>query len=370
LKIICLLLLIFLPNFSYSQSQYNFVLEELYSRGPSAKAEAMGKGFVANTENEFGSYYNPALSSLSEGLVINTSFSNRYEFYDNSRYNYWGVSYKIKNIVTVGLSRYYFNYGVDFYKSSAQEPYTSVLVGEISNTIYTVNFSREMMNDVYLGININSVTPNYLFNQSPKVPNKSATTFDIGILAKINISNLSPYTSQLIQFGAALYNINNVKYGYEYSFLGYTGYESYALPVILRFGSSYSMKYKRDYIIKNLNLVGFLAHLEMEDNSTSHYVLLKLGAEVTLLDIISFRGGYSIGNNFERSTNGKLNGDTYGIGLKIPLNLILKYNLPLSLTIDYVNLKPPPQRDSWNEGYYVFDRFNTISAKLNFVPNF
>ena len=111
-----LFILLLISELSYSQSnEYKGYLEELYiARQPSPRAEAMGRGHVADNQNDFGSFYNAALTSLSEGLTVNTSFSHNYFFTDSAFYNYIGASYNLKGIGSFSLSRYHFNYGQEF----------------------------------------------------------------------------------------------------------------------------------------------------------------------------------------------------------------------------------------------------------------
>jgi len=86
---------------------YNGFLEELYvARQPSPRAEAMGRGLAADVQNDFGSFYNPALTSNEDGLKLNTSFSNKYYGNDSAFFNYFGASYKLRNVGTFGLSKY------------------------------------------------------------------------------------------------------------------------------------------------------------------------------------------------------------------------------------------------------------------------
>jgi len=337
---------------SYSKNYYGF-LEELYiDRQPSAKGQSMGGGLVAYSETEFGSYYNPALTSLSEGLTVNTSFSNNYKNYNDAKFNYFGTSYKIKNIGSFSLSRYQINYQTYDFKNNY-------------HSIYNLNYSKEIVKNFYAGVNVNLLTPHFAGMYEPIETNKTIYIIDIGILIKIPVENSSKNISQLFQIGSAYTNLNRTKYDNGLT-LGNTQY--YPLPAILRLGGSYKVKYKRDDIIKKLNLIGLLAHVEFEAvTNSSRYVKIKLGGEVTFFDIFSFRAGYTIGNTFERSTSGKLNGDSYGAGVKIPVDLIFQLASPLSLSIDYVNLEQPPERDSWN-GVERFGRFNTVSLKLNWVP--
>lgn len=309
--------------------------------------QAMGGGLVASPENEFGSYYNPALTGLKDGISIASSFSNHYKFFPDAKFSYYSASYKIKKIGSFGLSRYKVKY------SDA-----SLTMESYYNTIYTLNYSREILKNFYGGVNINIVEPH-----NPGEINKLLVPIDIGLLIKIPVEKNGKSVAQLFQLGGAFYNINSVKYSNSNLDPHY-----FVLPSILRGGGSYKIDIKGNPIFPKSNIFSFLGVTEFEwVTNSSRYVKIKLGGEVTFIDIFSFRAGYTIGNTFERSTSGKLNGDSYGAGVKIPVDLIFQLASPLSLSIDYVNLEQPPERDWWN-GVERFGRFNTVSLKLNWVP--
>ena len=119
----------------------------------------------------------------------------------------------------------------------------------------------------------------------------------------------------------------------------------------------------------NTNDIELLSHLEYENvvNATSDFkFIIKFGQEITIGDLFSLRAGYfsqKINNHGNPDIESSFSQFTYGAGLKIPLSTIFKMRNPLSLSIDYVNLKQPTALTTLN-----VDKFNTISFNLNFNP--
>lgn len=345
-------------------------MQELYfDRQPSSKAESMGGGLSAYTENEFGSYYNPALTSLSNGLVVNTSFSNNYRSNEKGGFKYLGATYKIKNIVTIGFSRYDFYYGDDYYASNGME----AMFVDLHNTITALNISKEIFKDFYAGVNLEIIKANEIFFYFPKIGERNLYPIDIGILKKFNLPNKSSNITQSIQVGSSLYNLNNVEYDYDYylSFINVFGTHHILLPVTFRLGASYNLKFKENRILKDFNIINFLAHAEMEKVLNSNlYTRLKFGCELTLLDILSLRAGYYFGNTYVYKLASDYTPLTYGIGLNIPFNSLFNMSSTISISIDYVHLNQPPEWDLWHENLYTYDYFKTLSANLRWVPHF
>jgi hypothetical protein len=365
MKTVWLFLLLLFSNLSFSQSFnsiYHGFLEELYfDRQPSAKAQSMGGGLSAYTENEFGTYYNPALTSLSEGLTVNTSFSSNYKNYIDGKFNFQSASYKVKNVGSFGLSRNYLSYQTEYY-------YYGKIISESYHSIYTLNYSREIFKDFYAGININALTPHFNGQDEPRQIIGTTYPIDVGILVKIHFLNSSTDISQLMQIGSSLYNLNGVRYDDGVG-LGNTKY--YPLPIIFRLDTSYNVKIKKNNFLKSHEIFSFLGQVELEwVPNSGRFVKIKLGSEVILLNIFSLRGGYIVGNKYEANVKDIYN-LAYGMGLKIPLNLIFQAKSPLTLSIDYVNLKQPPLPNFLTSSEYdEIDRYNTLSLNLNWSPTF
>lgn len=317
-----------------------------YERSPSAKAESMGKGMVANPTNEFASFFNPASSSFSKGLDLSTSFSHNHR----RNYNYEGINYKLKNGGgSLGISRYYIGMGLNEDRSE-----------NVSYTLYALNYSTEIVNDLFAGANVNLINtfiPGYQSYMSYIAPeNIMSASIDIGAIKTFDLSEkTSPDRKQMITLGASITNLSfTVLHDY---FFG-----RYSLPVLLRAGGAYNIDVLKsdshnDPFASMLNL---LVHGEYEKELRHDNLdVLKGGLEIKVYEILSLRGGiygqwYAGGswNNYF----------TYGAGLNIPINKLTHGNYPFKLVIDYVNLKQSPRTNS--------SKFSVVSIKLNWIPEF
>jgi hypothetical protein len=107
----------------------------------------MGRGLVANSEGNFGAYYNPALTSLTNGLKINFSSTRGNKY--NSRLNYYEASYTNEKWGSFGIGAYYIN------KNPPSEyGYNRIGKGTYYDAAYTINYSKEVVKDFYAGVNL------------------------------------------------------------------------------------------------------------------------------------------------------------------------------------------------------------------------
>jgi len=350
---------------SYTQNTYGGILSELYfERMPSAKSEAMGRGSAANTDGNFGSFSNPALTSLNNGFTFNTSFSRLYYIWDDAKYNYFGLSYTDKKLGSFSLSRYHWTIGpIIITNETGAEIGTT---NDYNRSLYTLNYSREIIKDLYGGLNItmNEIVLPYTSDFTLGKTTNTAFSLDFGLLKRFEFP--SPVNKNLLhtfQLGGTIYNVTGTKIKPDVDV--YTT----PLPSILRLAGSYNMKLKGNLIVPNTNDIELLSHLEYENvvNATSDFkFIIKFGQEITIGDLFSLRAGYfsqKINNHGNPDIESSFSQFTYGAGLKIPLSTIFKMRNPLSLSIDYVNLKQPTALTTLN-----VDKFNTISFNLNFNP--
>ena len=95
-----------------------------------------------------------------------------------------------------------------------------------------------------------------------------------------------------------------------------------------------------------------------------------MGNEITFLDIFSLRTGYYWGNTYVNKLASDFTPFTYGFGLKIPLDKILKTSFPLFVSADYVHLNQQPERDFFNEQLFLYGYYKTLGISLNLSPKF
>lgn len=347
MKIIWLILLTTVSAISYSQESfednvYKGAMSSLFvNHRPGAKGEGMGRGLVANNEGDYGSYYNPALTSLSKGLNFTYSYSQN----ENPKpsQNYYGISYSNEKLGSFGISAYLFS-KVSYYVDNKKSYY---------DAIYTLNYSKEVVENFSVGFNLNlnhySDLVDTWFN-GPRLIMDDPVSFDMGILKKFDIDLEK---RQILQLGAALYNVTNSKVSNTYG--GYTYKEP--LPVIFRIGVSHDIKMRQSLQFNNSDLFSFFTHIEYQKFINSEYdAMFKIGEELSILEVVKLRAGYFYsriqnadrpgGKNFNQSEL------TFGAGLNIPLNKIIKMKSPLNLKIDFASIEVPEFQNYFELNYY------------------
>ena len=354
------------PSLSFSQSQsensYNGALYELYfNRQPNAKAEAMGKGLVTNTEADFGSYYNPALTSLGNGIVLNISktFLPR----DETAYGYIGVGYSDSKLGSFSISRYNYGRGI-----------TEGRGDKYHNSIHTLNYSREISKGFYAGANVELVHMGYLgsrysdlqlgspvFYYGDNFKSSDAFTLDLGILRRVEFGNPQSKASNIFQVGAAIYNVT----GSQIENKNYKDLNE-VLPVIFRAGISLINNFftdtkKTSSDFQMFTVIEFESVLNAQDVNT-----LKFGEQVIIGDFFILRGGVTFRQK-------EINNDSYytytknraefnlGAGLKLPLNKIVKSDVPLNLVVDFTPSLPETKTNK---------SFTNLSLSFNYTPKF
>jgi hypothetical protein len=312
---------------------------------PDPKSEAMGRGLSANSEGDFGSYYNPALTSLIKGVNFNLSHTNLSR--DNTDYNFISIAFDVKNIGSFSISKY--NYAVDI-DDGGDAAY--------HNSIHTLNYAREISKDFYGGINLNLVHMGFLrpysnvFEYVSSYEKSSdAFTFDVGVLKKFQFEN-NESSENIFSMAAALYNpfglgIRNKNINEDYK-------EN--LPVILRTGFSYNHILRKG---KNSSkLFQSFTHIECEGVlNGDENPIVKIGEEFTIHDFLILRGGIASEGKYEnRSEAGII--VTYGAGVKAGLNKFLNKNDLFEITVDYAGTPPSS----------IYSIFNIFSVKINYIP--
>jgi len=366
-----LLILVVSPfknSFSQNYDVFGSPLAELYLyREPNAKADAMGRSGVVSLDNNFGSYYNPALTSLGSGITANASFSKPFYLAEKSTYNYFGVSYSDKKIGSIGLSRYHWNFGEDIIITDETGRETGE-VGHIHYSLYTLNYSREIIENFLVGANIGYINNHFPASPSGTDGDGKCFTFDIGLMKGFDIPGAADNLKHSFQLGTSLINVTGSKISYA------DANQKDALPQIFRFGGSYNLKVKGKFIIPNSNLIETLTKVEYQKVLNSNYFsAVKFGQEFTLGEIFSLRAGYfkqSL-NDFGNSNNASSQSMfTYGAGVKIPVNLIFESKTPIALEIDYVNLEQPSFINSATFfNYTKWDNYSNISLTLKIIPS-
>ncbi|MBN8572004.1 MAG: hypothetical protein J0M18_20475, partial [Ignavibacteria bacterium] len=342
---------------------------DLYlNRQPSPKAEAMGNGLVANSDGDFGSFYNPALTSLTIGTNFNSSYSEPKT--GKSSFNFIGLSYTNEKSGSFGISRYYWGKDDKTYRDYGVN-------GKVYNAIYRINYSREVVKDFFAGINAGVYHISYypdafigirVGTEYEYSVHDDGVTLDFGLLKKFTFeNNLNKNLSQILQLGSSIYNLTGSKVHY----VNADPVEE-PLPVIFRIGGSYSLKINDGEIKTSKEMISSFTHVEFEKVLNSDYdAVYKIGEEILLYEIIALRAGYyytkirdEIGDSYYWDIMPKSQSDfTLGVGFQIPINKIFKFTAPLTLKIDYASMEP---------GYTRYpsslDKFFTLALNINYSP--
>ncbi len=364
MKTIWLFIFILSSNISYAQylrdaNIYEGILANLYiNHQPSAKGEAMGKGLVANSDGSYGSYFNPALTNLSKGLNFDYSYSQSEGV--KPSLNYYGISYSNEKFGSIGVSAYYFSKPLDDNPGFVEQRKHSYY-----DAIFTVNYSKEVIKDFYAGVNLGVYHfYQYYYWLTANNPGGNffiadGVTLDLGLLKKFTLKTSA--NEQIFQLAASVTNFTNSKVVSDEG--GFVNKE--ALPVTFRIGGSHQLKIP-DGVIKGVPYpVQFFTHFEYEKIINSEYYgTFKIGEELSLWAILYLRAGYF--NSKMEGNDGYFIGEfTYGAGLSIPVNKLLKTKNELTLKIDYVGLN---LKDYRRYDYNDYSDYNTLALSLNYIP--
>lgn len=345
-------LLTILPTITFGQYEYGFLQETYFGRQPSARAEAMGKGYCAIDGDLTSIFFNPAGISSINGFEIDGSFSSPCYLAPDAKYSFVSLGYKINNYLTIGLSRNKFILGKDIITTdvngNSYGPYTPYN----SNSILTL--SSEPVKNLFFGLNTN------YFTWHPLDKSATAIYFDFGVIKKFQFAQ-NKTIKHSINIGASITNLN-------YSKLTLNTYIG-NLPVITRYGANYQFTFDRHLLIDTLKTLGLLLQGEYKVLLNSQYNSgIHVGCEINVLEIISFRLGYykekEYDFNIPTYNNNEISAFTYGVGIQIPLYKLTK--IPLKVSFDYTSL---PQV-SYSKIFTSWDNFTTYNLRLNWILHY
>lgn len=373
MKSIWLLLFALLTSQLYSQetyenNMYSGTLATLFVyHTPSAKAEAMGRGQVANNNGDYGVYYNPALTSLSNGVKFNYSYTEVGRA--KPSLHYYEVSYSNKKLGSIGLSAYH-------YSKDQQNIYAfkDKYNGGYYDAVYNLNYSREVYKGFYAGMNFGVFHySNYIYSITgfPESAIDDGVTIDLGLLKKFEIFSSSQ--KQFLQFGTALYNITNSKTSrtsrsYNINFVN-------SLPVLFRIGASHQIQFKDKDALGESDLFSLFTHFEYEKIINSSFdAVFKIGEEISVKDIFYLRAGYYYSEVGDNSYQGGYHSElTAGVGVNIPMSKIFNFKNPLNLKIDVSSIGPPKEPKHYYSNLASGDFFTnnnnlTLGLSINYIP--
>lgn len=365
MKTILFILIILFVNSAFSQEVYEQntyfgILSNLFiNHQPNARSEALGRGLVAGNDGNFGSYYNPALTSLSKGFNFNFSYSeSRNAKPSITAYN---IFYSGEKLGSFGISANIFSKReLNTYGFKAQNRWKSYY-----DAIYNINYSREVVKDFFAGVNLGIFHFHNYYEWI--IPSGYMGNFviddglylDAGVLKRFMVKHSD--FEHIFQLAAACNNITDSKIittdiGYE---------EREPIPVILKVGGSYQFALlngqDRHKIISTFTQIEFEKTVNSELSHT-----LKFGQELTIYEVLSLRLGYFSspqgGSDYDDSKK-----FTYGLGVNVPLNKILKTKKPLNIKLDYAGTDLD-KVNRYGFVYDYYDNYRIINLSVNFSP--
>ncbi len=357
MKSLWIFLFVTFSSLAYSQGihqtdLYQGLLSNLYiSHQPSAKGEAMGRGLVANYDGEFGSYYNPALTSLGSGVSI--SKSHTFLYTNDVYYDYKSAGYSNKKTGSFSFSKNnWINTEPTMYKP------------QYDNSIYTINYSKEILQGFYGGLNFNIVRLGYRTNydysnrKTTFTDNTSESfTLDIGVLKQFNLVKSSDgKTTRIFQAGASLFNLNKGRISYSD--------RSEQLPVIFRAGMGYLINFSDAEKNSELSSVfRSFTHFEYESTLNDDQIsVIKIGEEIILGDFFILRGGFISSGRYEYANPISKPEITFGAGFKVQFNKIFKSSDSLIMILDYAGMPPTTSKSNTANVFILWG----LSA--NYIP--
>lgn len=354
------LIVLSITQVSLSQRVYIETFSEFfYGRQPSARAEALGRSYVAIDNDLSSTFYNPAGIAALEGISISGSYARPYYYLlEDAYYNYFAAAYTFPKYGVIAVSRFYFSYNYEFVRYSSPD----IVIGKTNPdmSLYSVSIASGILKVINIGVNANLFQYNSHYSGIQNDQRKNTInsyTIDIGLVKNVSI-NLSENVSSQLKLGSSLYNITTAKFDFYY------------LPVSLRLGAAYSIVYENQVVFPTMKTIQLTLVAEYQNLLNSKYrTTLSSGLELSCLEILSARIGYysqSL-NDYGLSTNSNaINSVTYGIGVHLPLSAITTNAIPISLKFDYTSLPQPVGNKS--SQYVHLKNFSVTNLSLNYLP--
>lgn len=358
--VILFFLLLHQTAFGKSYRKYNFGF--FFGRQPSARSEAMGRTLTAANDGVFTAFYNPAGIVLNQGLNVAFSYASPYYLLTEANYNFIGLTYNARKLGTFGMHRFHFSSGQEQRIRSVNDP-DKVLDSYIpSTTFYTISYAKEIMTDLTIGLNFNLYSDKMSDTKTIK-----SYPINIGLLKTLLIKNERENKKRL-NFGASIKNVFGTNIDFSSpaliaDSLYNLSYEE-SLPIILTTGLSYELLLSKHPTLSNLHLFGMTLQLEYEDVLNYKYQAgIKIGSELSFLDIFYFRTGYYSFKSDPDLLSGKkrLTDFTYGFGIHLPIDEFIKEKFPLTISFDLTSLKQPSYIKDFND----WDNFSTYSLNIS-----
>jgi len=299
--------------------------------GIGARSVALGSATAAISNDVEQVFWNPAGVALKD-QIVQASF-NYNQWFADLNHNAAAVSYNFKDIGTIALGVITFGASDipadrDIYPNNPDLwPYQiDKASGNTFNYLdlaVSVTYSKYVMDNLSLGVTAK------LINQSIDDMSTSAIAFDIGTIYDIGMLNW--------KIAARMSNLGQDMTFYDFP---------YGIPLAFSIGTSI-MPYSND-IAKLLLSVDAIKY---QDSPQSFFA----GGELTLLDILSLRGGYKInysgtkddGTTWRDPLETTIEGFSMGVGIHYPVS---NYDLRVDYCYTSMDLFNGVHRISLNIG--------------------
>jgi len=348
-----LALILAIPLITSGQYDYGFLQESFFGRQPSARAEALGKGYASIDGDLAAIFYNPAGTFTLKGVELNASFSSPYYILSEAKYSFLGVGGNINKYLTVAVSRNHFEAGGEIMPIT---PGGSPVAGGggPTNSFYTLNLSSQPVRNLFIGLNVNYLEWS-LSNRSG-----NSTYLDLGIIKKLDFCQQGT-RHHTVNFGAGITNMTFASVKLE---TGY-GKDEMELPVVNRFAVNYQFSLYSS-VSDSLSILSLLWQGEYQLLLNSKYLDgFHTGAELMILEIFSLRIGYYTEKQYDydmpSDNRDEIHSLTCGFGIQMPLHKMTR--IPLKFSFDCTSL---PQVD-YTRKPMDWDSFSSYTFRLNWI---
>ena len=349
---VCLVLLGQSIQAQESKNAYNEKYDEiLLLRQPSARSEAMGRGYVAAGEDIYSVYYNPAGIARTKGLQFNSTYTpSPILGRNNAFYQFFGLSGKISQYFTLALSNFSFNFGDPAIDRQDNRHGTPLLKN------YKLTAASQPIKNLFVGI-----SANYLRKRNFSIRHAS-TYLDIGAIKTVDF-NIGDNLRNKISAGAS---IINVSFGKMAISTDETQLGTQTLPVIARAGVGYNIALTHELFTIEMDIIDVLLHFEYQNLlNYEYFTAYRGGCEVKLFEILALRAGTFAESVFDYGfpdfNFSTLSDFTYGFGLIVPFSKLTHERFNVDFFFDYTSL-PQLGRSKINNEW---KNFNTFNAGVN-----
>ncbi|MFH1311625.1 MAG: hypothetical protein ABIJ00_00195 [Candidatus Eisenbacteria bacterium] len=318
--LISVVMMLILVTRGIAWSDYNGVLSELFfAREPIARAQALGRAYVAIDDDGAAIFYNPAAGAAFGAPSACFSHSDRYYTLEDAAFTFGQVTVPLGRFGSIGFGKYHFDYGLE------------TLDGNTTTmSAIATAYSRRLKGDLFVGLGFERVRQDLTDDGS------SAYLVNLGFLWSIWQSQSGSSRSQECWLGSSIMNLGGSSIT--------MGDQDFELPIIFRGGGVYRMSWQSASVLSSLETLAVLVDVEYESllNSAFHRGL-RVGAEIRVLEAVSLRVGHydeRLDDFRIESNRNSIEQTTYGFGIRVPMDKFSS-RLPVTVGFDLTALDSP-----------------------------